>query len=77
MIGSEFEPSKLAHARANLQAGGLADLVEMDVVDPRRAPRAEQLHPLVVAVTRAPAVADQAKSAPRAPKDELRRVDVA
>ena len=29
LIGSEFEPSKLAHARANLQAGGLADLVEI------------------------------------------------
>jgi predicted O-methyltransferase YrrM len=29
LIGSEFEPSKLAHARANLQAGGLTDLVEI------------------------------------------------
>lgn len=29
LIGSEFEPSKLANARANLQAGGLADLVEI------------------------------------------------
>lgn len=29
LIGSEFEPGKLAHARANLQAGGLADLVEI------------------------------------------------
>jgi predicted O-methyltransferase YrrM len=29
LIGSEFEPSKLAHARANLQAAGLADLVEI------------------------------------------------
>jgi predicted O-methyltransferase YrrM len=29
LIGSEFEPSKLAHARANLAAAGLADLVEI------------------------------------------------
>jgi predicted O-methyltransferase YrrM len=29
LIGSEFEPEKLAHARANLQAAGLADLVEI------------------------------------------------
>jgi predicted O-methyltransferase YrrM len=29
LITSEFEPSKLARARANLQAGGLIDLVEM------------------------------------------------
>jgi predicted O-methyltransferase YrrM len=29
LIGSEFEPSKLAHARANLEAAGLADLVEI------------------------------------------------
>ena len=29
LIGSEFEPGKLAHARANLQAAGLDDLVEL------------------------------------------------
>jgi predicted O-methyltransferase YrrM len=29
LIGSEFEPSKLAHARNNLKAGGLEDLVEI------------------------------------------------
>jgi predicted O-methyltransferase YrrM len=29
LIGSEFEPEKLAHARANLAAAGLADLVEV------------------------------------------------
>jgi predicted O-methyltransferase YrrM len=29
LIGTEFEPSKLAHARANLQAAGLDDLVEV------------------------------------------------
>ena len=29
VIGSELEPSKLAHARANLEAAGLADLVEI------------------------------------------------
>jgi predicted O-methyltransferase YrrM len=29
LIGSEFEPSKLAAARANLAAAGLADLVEI------------------------------------------------
>ncbi len=29
LIGTEFEHSKLAHARANLQAAGLADLVEI------------------------------------------------
>jgi predicted O-methyltransferase YrrM len=29
LITSEFEPSKIARARANLQAGGLADLVEI------------------------------------------------
>jgi predicted O-methyltransferase YrrM len=29
LIGSEFESEKLAHARANLQAAGLADLVEI------------------------------------------------
>ena len=29
LIGSEFEPSKLAHARANLETAGLADLVEI------------------------------------------------
>jgi predicted O-methyltransferase YrrM len=29
LIGTEFEPSKLAHARANLAAAGLADLVEI------------------------------------------------
>jgi predicted O-methyltransferase YrrM len=29
LIGSEFEPSKLAHARANLEQAGLADLVEL------------------------------------------------
>ena len=28
MITSEFEPSKIARAKANLAAGGLADLVE-------------------------------------------------
>jgi predicted O-methyltransferase YrrM len=29
LIGSDFEPNKLAHARANLDAAGLADLVEI------------------------------------------------
>jgi predicted O-methyltransferase YrrM len=29
LIGSEFEPSKLVHARTNLTAAGLADLVEI------------------------------------------------
>lgn len=29
LIGSEFEPSKVARARANVAAGGLADLVEI------------------------------------------------
>jgi predicted O-methyltransferase YrrM len=29
LIGSEFEPSKLAHARANLAAAGLAELVDI------------------------------------------------
>jgi predicted O-methyltransferase YrrM len=29
LIGSEFEPSKVARAQANLQAAGLADLVEI------------------------------------------------
>jgi len=29
LIGTEFEHSKLAHARSNLQAAGLADLVEI------------------------------------------------
>jgi predicted O-methyltransferase YrrM len=29
VIGSEFEPTKVAHARANLAAAGLADLVEI------------------------------------------------
>lgn len=29
IIGSEFEPGKLAHARANLEAAGLADLVDI------------------------------------------------
>jgi predicted O-methyltransferase YrrM len=29
LIGTEFEPSKLVHARANLQAAGLADLVDI------------------------------------------------
>ncbi|MBR0829740.1 O-methyltransferase [Bradyrhizobium manausense] len=29
LIGSEFEPSKVARARANLEAGGLSDLVEI------------------------------------------------
>lgn len=29
LIGSEFEPSKVARARANLAAGGVADLVEI------------------------------------------------
>ena len=29
LIGSEFEPSKVARARANLEEGGLADLVEI------------------------------------------------
>lgn len=29
LIGSDFEPKKLAHARANLEAAGLADLVEI------------------------------------------------
>jgi predicted O-methyltransferase YrrM len=29
LIGTEFEPSKLAHARANLESAGLADLVEI------------------------------------------------
>jgi predicted O-methyltransferase YrrM len=29
LIGSEFEPSKIAHARANVAAAGLADLVEI------------------------------------------------
>lgn len=29
VIGTEFEPSKLAHARANLEAAGLADLVDL------------------------------------------------
>jgi predicted O-methyltransferase YrrM len=29
LIGSEFEPSKIARARANLAAGGLSDLVDI------------------------------------------------
>ncbi|HVZ87782.1 MAG TPA: class I SAM-dependent methyltransferase [Polyangia bacterium] len=29
IVGTEFEPSKLAHARANLEAAGLADLVDI------------------------------------------------
>jgi predicted O-methyltransferase YrrM len=29
LVGSEFEPSKIEHARANLEAAGLADLVEI------------------------------------------------
>jgi predicted O-methyltransferase YrrM len=29
LIGTEFEPSKLAHARANIEAAGLSDLVEI------------------------------------------------
>ena len=29
LIGTELEPNKLAHARANLEAAGLADLVEI------------------------------------------------
>ncbi|HVW67957.1 MAG TPA: class I SAM-dependent methyltransferase [Steroidobacteraceae bacterium] len=29
VIGTEFEPSKVARARANMSAGGLADLVEI------------------------------------------------
>lgn len=29
LIGTEFEPTKVAHARANLAAAGLADLVEV------------------------------------------------
>jgi predicted O-methyltransferase YrrM len=29
VIGTEFEPTKIAHARANLDAAGLADLVEL------------------------------------------------
>jgi predicted O-methyltransferase YrrM len=29
LIGSDFEPNKLMHARANLEAAGLADLVEI------------------------------------------------
>jgi predicted O-methyltransferase YrrM len=29
LIGTEFEPSKVAHARANLAAAGLSDLVEI------------------------------------------------
>ena len=29
LIGTEFEPNKLVHARANLQAAGLADLVDI------------------------------------------------
>ncbi|MFT3922138.1 MAG: class I SAM-dependent methyltransferase [Myxococcales bacterium] len=29
LVGSEFEPSKLAHARRNLEAAGLADLVDI------------------------------------------------
>jgi predicted O-methyltransferase YrrM len=29
LIGSEFEPTKIAHARANLAAAGLADLVDI------------------------------------------------
>ncbi|MET0284938.1 MAG: class I SAM-dependent methyltransferase [Polyangiales bacterium] len=29
LIGSEFEPSKIAHAHANLERGGLLDLVEI------------------------------------------------
>ncbi len=29
LIGTEFEPSKIAHARANLEAAGLSDLVEV------------------------------------------------
>src|SRR5271169_2009612 len=29
LIGTEFEPNKLAHARANLEAAGLADLVDI------------------------------------------------
>jgi predicted O-methyltransferase YrrM len=29
LIGTEFEPNKLTHARANLEAAGLADLVEI------------------------------------------------
>ena len=33
LIGTEFEPSKVARARANLTAGGLIDLVEIRVGD--------------------------------------------
>lgn len=33
LVGSEFEPSKLAHARANLEAAGLSDLVEIRAGD--------------------------------------------
>ena len=33
LIGSEFEPSKIAHAKDNLAAGGLADLVEIRAGD--------------------------------------------
>jgi predicted O-methyltransferase YrrM len=29
LVGTELEPSKIAHARANLEAAGLADLVEL------------------------------------------------
>lgn len=29
LIGTEFEPSKIAHARANIAAAGLSDLVEL------------------------------------------------
>lgn len=35
MIGTELEPAKAARARANLEAAGLADLVEIRVGDAR------------------------------------------
>ena len=36
LVGSEFEPSKVARARANLEAAGLADLVEIRAGDALR-----------------------------------------
>ena len=47
------------------------------IVDPKRAIRAEQLDPLVIAVAGASAVADHAQHAARALENELRRIDVA
>jgi predicted O-methyltransferase YrrM len=41
LIGSEFEPSKIARARANLRAGGLDDLVEIREGDALRTLRGD------------------------------------